>query len=114
MQGSAPRDAYVTLVTNADFALGACALLRSLALSGTRADRVVMVTGGVPVQSIAAMVARGARIVPVALLPTSDAFNAAHARDVLHGAAPFTKGEKPGLPHAVGQFRQAAPLGARL
>lgn len=90
-----PRDAYVTLVTNADFALGACALLRSLALSGTRADRVVMVTGGVPQASREAMVARGARIVPVDLLETSDAFNAAHGRAALHGAAPFTKGEKP-------------------
>lgn len=90
-----PRDAYVTLVTNADFALGAGALLRSLALTGTLADRVVMVTGGVPDASRAAMAARGARIVPVELLPTSEAFNAAHARAALHGAAPFTKGEKP-------------------
>ncbi|MGB8621952.1 MAG: glycosyl transferase, partial [Paracoccaceae bacterium] len=41
------RDAYVTLVTNADFALGARALLRSLRLSESAADRVVMHTGGV-------------------------------------------------------------------
>ena len=34
--------AFVTLVTNADFALGAGALLRSLRLSGTGADLVVM------------------------------------------------------------------------
>jgi alpha-N-acetylglucosamine transferase len=34
-------------------------------------------------------------LVEVELLPTSDAFNAAHAKAALHGAAPFTKGEKP-------------------
>lgn len=89
------KNAYVTLVTNADFALGACALLRSLELSGTSAERVVMVTGGVPEPSRAAMAARGAHLVTVDLLPTSDAFNAAHAKAALHGAAPFTKGKKP-------------------
>ena len=36
------RNAYVTLVTNADFAEGAVALLRSLAMSGTDADIVVI------------------------------------------------------------------------
>lgn len=89
------RCAYVTLVTNADFARGAAALLRSLELSGTGADRVVMHTAAVPEASLVALRTRGARLVEVELLPTSDAFNAAHARDALHGAAPFTKGEKP-------------------
>lgn len=87
--------AYVTLVTNADFARGAAALLRSLALSGTTADRVVMHTGGVPAAALAPLAARGARLVPVELLPTSPEFDAAHAKDRIHGLAPFTKGTKP-------------------
>ncbi|SER70327.1 Alpha-N-acetylglucosamine transferase [Tranquillimonas rosea] len=95
--GHAPRGerAYVTLVTNEDFARGAAALLRSLSLTGTEADLVVMHTAAVPDEALARLHARGARLVPVDLLPTSDAFNAAHARDRLHGNAPFTRGEKP-------------------
>ena len=91
---AADERAYVTLATNADYALGARALLRSLRLSGTTADLVVMHTD-VPAAALAPLSALGARLVRVDLLPTSPAFNAAHARDALHGAAPFTKGEKP-------------------
>lgn len=87
--------AYATLVTNADFARGAAALLRSLRLSGTEADLVVMHTAAVPEASRAPLRQRGGRLVEVELLPTSDAFNAVHAREALHGAAPFTKGQKP-------------------
>lgn len=89
------RQAYVTLVTNDDFALGAKALVRSLTLSGTQADIVVLHTGGVDQASLAPLDALGARLVKTALLPTSAAFNAAHARDKLHANAPFTKGTKP-------------------
>jgi alpha-N-acetylglucosamine transferase len=87
--------AFVTLVTNADFALGARALLRSLRLTGTGADLVVMHTEGVPAGALGPLEALGARLVAVDLLPTSNAFNAAHARDALHAAAPFDKGRKP-------------------
>ncbi|SDY61909.1 glycosyltransferase [Citreimonas salinaria] len=87
--------AFVTLVTNADFARGAAALLRSLALTGTKADRVVLHTQAVPEAALARLRARGARLVEVDLLPTSQAFAEAHARDALHRAAPFTKGGKP-------------------
>lgn len=86
--------AFVTLVTNADYALGARALLRSLRLTETGADLVVMHTD-VDADALAPLSAIGARLVKVELLPTSDAFNTAHARTALHGAAPFTKGEKP-------------------
>ncbi|ACM00740.1 glycosyltransferase [Cereibacter sphaeroides] len=86
--------AYVTLVTNADYALGARALLRSLALSGTSADRVVLHTD-VPEEALAPLRALGARLVRVELLPTSPEFNAAHAREALHARAAFTKGGKP-------------------
>ncbi|SDF09913.1 glycosyltransferase [Limimaricola pyoseonensis] len=98
------RRAYVTLVTNADFALGAKALLRSLRLSAAQADLVVLHTGGVGEASLAPLRARGARLVATDLLPVSDAFAAAHAREALHGAAPFTKGEKPAFHTPLDNF----------
>lgn len=98
------KRAYVTLVTNADFALGAKALLHSLNASGTAADRVVLYTGGVPAESLAPLTALGARLVETELLPTSEALNAAHAREALHGAAPFTKGEKPAFHTPLDNF----------
>ncbi|WP_371061187.1 glycosyltransferase [Rhodosalinus sp. 5P4] len=96
--------AFVTLVTNADFARGAAALLHSLALTGTAADRVVLHTAGVEAAALAPLRDRGARLVATDLLPTSDAFNAAHARDRLHGLAPFTKGEKPAFHTPLDNF----------
>lgn len=86
--------AFVTLVTNADYALGARALVRSIRLSGTAADVVVLHTD-VAARDLAPLSALGARLVRVDLLPTSAAFNATHAREALHGRAAFTKGEKP-------------------
>ncbi|WP_294924663.1 glycosyltransferase [uncultured Paracoccus sp.] len=88
------RRAYVTLATNAEYAIGAAALLRSLRRTGTGADLVVMFTELDPA-SRDMLRDLGGRLVQVDLLPTSDGFNAAHARGTLHGAAPFTKGEKP-------------------
>ncbi|ETX12995.1 glycosyl transferase [Roseivivax halodurans JCM 10272] len=87
--------AFVTLVTNADFGRGAAALLQSLATTGTEADRVVLHTEAVPEASLALLRDRGARLVETDLLPTSAAFNEAHAKDRIHGRNPFTKGEKP-------------------
>ncbi|SEL74084.1 Alpha-N-acetylglucosamine transferase [Roseivivax marinus] len=95
-EGPARTDrAFVTLVTNADFARGAAALLHSLALTGSDADRVVLHTEAVPADALAVLRDRGARLVETDLLPTSPAFNAAHAKDQVHGRNPFTKGEKP-------------------
>ena len=88
------RRAWVTLVTNADYALGARALLRSLVLTGTSADLVVLHTD-VAAADLAPLKALGPRLVQVDLLPTSPEFNAAHARDALHARAAFTKGTKP-------------------
>lgn len=89
------RFAFVTLVTNADYATGAAALIRSIRATGTQADIVVLHTGGVAGADVARLAALGARMVETALLPTSEAFNLAHGRDRLHGVAPFTKGGKP-------------------
>jgi len=96
--------AYVTLVTNADFARGARALLRSLILSGTQADLVVMHSGGIDATALAPLAALGARLIAVDPLPTSDAFNAAHTRDRLHAAAPFDKGTKPAFHTPLDNF----------
>ncbi len=96
--------AYVTLVTNDDFALGAKALLRSLTLSDTKADLVVLHTGGVPDGALEPLRMLGARLVAIDLLPTCDAFNAAHARSQIHSKAPFKKGNKPAFHTPLDNF----------
>lgn len=90
-----PENAYVTLVTNADYAGAAIALVRSLAMTGTHADIVVMHMGAVSAADLAPLSDLGAKCVAVDLLDTSSEFNARHARTKLHADAPFTKGEKP-------------------
>ena len=62
-----------------------------------------MHTGGVSEAALAPLRDR-ARLVRIGLLPTSDDFNAAHARDRLHGLAPFTKGEKPAFHTPLDNF----------
>jgi alpha-N-acetylglucosamine transferase len=96
--------AYVTLVTNADYAKGAVALVRSLVRTGTKADIVVMHTGGVLPEALAPVAALGARLAPVELLPTSAAFNERHSRARQHEAAPFIKGEKPAFHTPLDNF----------
>ena len=97
-------NAYVTLVTNADFAIGATALVRSLNLTGTKADIVVMHTQGVDEAALVPLAELGAKLEPVGLLPTSDAFNARHSRAGQHAAAPFTKGRKPAFHTPLDNF----------
>jgi alpha-N-acetylglucosamine transferase len=98
------RCAYVTLVTNGDYVAGAVALLRSLRLTGTRADLVVLHTGGVTADELAPLAAFDVRFAACGLLETSDAFNARHGRDRLHAAAPFTKGGKPAFHTPLDNF----------
>jgi alpha-N-acetylglucosamine transferase len=95
MPVEASATAYVTLVTNADYVKGAVALVRSLGLTGTKADIVVLHTGGVSSGDLSPLTELGARVVAAKLLPTSDAFNLRHARARIHGENPFTKGRKP-------------------
>lgn len=90
----AAAEAWVTLVTNADYALGALALIRSLNRVGAAGDRVVLHTD-VAEADLAPLRDEGARLILADLLPTGAAFNAAHARDALHARAAFTKGAKP-------------------
>lgn len=96
--------AFVTLVTNADYAKGAVALVRSLKRTGTKADIAVMHTGGVTAEDLAPLGGLGARLVEAQLLPTSDAFNERHQRTRLHEKAPFTKGNKPAFHTPLDNF----------
>ncbi len=97
----AAPDAYVTLVTNADYLPGARALVNSLRRTGTRADIVVLHTPAVAAASLAPL---GARLVRAELLPTSQAFDAAHSRSAVHARAPFTKGGKPAFHTPLDNF----------
>ena len=101
---TSPRRAYVTLVTNADYVLGATALVRSLILSGTRADIVVMHTGALSPADLAPLEALGAGLRAVDLMPMSGSFNARHARGRLHSDAPFLKGGKPAFHTPLDNF----------
>lgn len=89
------RQAYVTLVTNRDYVLGATALLRSLRRTATSADLVVLYTPGVYEEDLDALKAFEPRLARCDRLPTSEGFNERHERGRLHKAAPFTKGGKP-------------------
>ncbi|KFB09528.1 glycosyltransferase [Nitratireductor basaltis] len=96
--------AYATLVTNGDYAMGATALVRSLKLTGTNADIVVLHTGGVGSRELEPLAELGARLVKAELLDTSPEFNARHQRDRLHANAPFTKGNKPAFHTPLDNF----------
>lgn len=98
------RFAYATLVTNADYAKGAVALVRSLRWTGTDAEIIVLHTQGVEPAELTPLAGLGVRLVPAALLPMSDSFNERHARAKLHLAAPFTRGRKPGFHTPLDNF----------
>ncbi len=86
-------NSYVTLVSNPDFLIGACALARSLLLSGTQFPLTVLTLAGL--EGLDQLEALGCHIVTVDPLPVSDAFRARHSRTSQHTLAPFTKGNKP-------------------
>lgn len=90
-----PTFAYVTLVTNDDYAMAAQALVRSILRTGTQADVIVLHTGAVSRSGLEKLAALGATPVLAEHLPVSDAFNARHQRDRIHAEAPFLKGGKP-------------------
>lgn len=98
------RLAFVTLVTNADYALGATALAGSIQRTGSGADIVVLHTGGVEKDVLAPLERLDCRLVEVEHLPLSDDFNERHGRAKLHGAAPFTKGRKPDFHSPLDNF----------
>jgi hypothetical protein len=76
---SATAEAYVTLVTNAGYGLGALALARSLKLVGARRPLVVLATEGAG-GGLDQLAAEWCEIVRVAALPLSAPFRERHAR----------------------------------
>ena len=96
--------AYVTLVTNRDYAMGATALARSIRHAGADADIVVLHTGGVEQSALGPLSDLDCRLVRTELLDTSDGFNERHARGRLHADAPFTKGRKPAFHSPLDNF----------
>ncbi|MBB5572859.1 alpha-N-acetylglucosamine transferase [Rhizobium paranaense] len=98
------RQAFVTLVTNADYAMGAKALMHSISCTNTKADMVVLHTAGVDESDLVPLEELGCRLVDVEHLPLSDEFNERHARGNLHANAPFTKGRKPSFHSPLDNF----------
>lgn len=98
------RNAFVTLVTNADYAMGAIALARSIRHTQTGADIVVLHTGGVEPHVLEPLRSFDCRFVATDLLPLSDGFNNRHSRNNIHGNAPFTKGRKPAFHSPLDNF----------
>ncbi|PYE33560.1 alpha-N-acetylglucosamine transferase [Rhizobium sp. PP-F2F-G38] len=98
------KHAFVTLVTNADYAMGAKALCRSIRRTGTAADIVVLHTPAVAIDALAPLSEFGVRLVETDLLPLSDAFNERHVRRNVHATAPFTKGRKPAFHSPLDNF----------
>ena len=85
--------AFVTLVTNEDYALGALALVRSLLLSNPERRVVVMATrSDLPLGQLEA---EGCDIRIVPRPEFSSDFVTRHSRTRQHSVAPFTKGTKP-------------------
>lgn len=93
--------AYVTLVTNADYALGALALARSLKAVGSRAPLLVLAAADAP--GLDALEAEGCLLHPVSRPPLSAAFEARHRRSAQHARAPF-KGVKPAFHDPLDNF----------
>ena len=94
--------AYVTLVTNADYGLGALALARSLRLAGSSVPLVVLATDGAG--GLDTLAAEGCRIVETRKPGLSDGFVRRHSRESQHRDAPFTKGEKPAFHDPLDNF----------
>lgn len=94
--------AYVTLVANPDYEIGALALARSLARVGSSAPLVVLATEAAG--ELSSLRAEGCLIRPVAPPPWSDGFRARHERAALHRREPFDKGVKPAFHEPLDNF----------
>lgn len=95
--------AFLTLVTNPDYVMGALALARSLERVGTGFPLIVLATAGAG-QGLEQLEAEGCRIVEVSRLPLSTDFDMRHNRTAQHAAAPFSKGQKPGFHDPLDNF----------
>ena len=104
LTGARADHAFVTLVTNRDYAMGAVALARSIRRTESCADIVVLHTGGVDISDLTRLRQKGCRLIEVDHLALSDGFNQRHARGNLHAAAPFAKGRKPAFHSPLDNF----------
>ena len=100
------RAAYATLVTGADYAIGAHALARSLRAVGSAWPLVVLHTEAAG--DLAALEREGCVLHPVARPPLSRPFLARHERAALHRRAPFEKGGKPAFHDPLDNFCKLA------
>lgn len=94
------RYSYVTLVTNADYALGALALARSLKAVESRWGLLVLTTEQAATDletslGLEKLKSAGASVKVLSALPLSKAFKERHSRRNQHARSPFTKGTKP-------------------
>ena len=94
--------AYVTLVTNADYRVGALALARSLRAVGSEWPLVVLATDAAG--SLAEIETEGCIVERVSPPAFSDQFRRRHERSALHARAPYTKGNKPAFHDPLGNF----------
>ena len=94
--------AYVTLVANADYAVGALALARSLQAVGSAWPLIVLTTSDA--HNLADLEAANCIVKPIASPPLSAAFRARHQRARQHAMAPFTKGTKPEFHDPLANF----------
>ena len=99
---SAKPCAYVTLVTNDDFAVGAMGLLRSVQACGAAHPLLVMATYASP--AVDALAARGAQVIEVTPPQVSEGFAQRHGREAVHRNNPFTKGNKPAFHSPLDNF----------
>lgn len=97
-----PRFAYATLVTGADYAIGALALARSLRAVGSEWPLVVLCTAAAG--ELEELRAAGCRLRRVEPPPLSPAFRERHGRAALHRRAPFDKGGKPSFHVPLANF----------
>lgn len=94
--------AYVTLVSNADYAMGALALARSLKAVGSAWPLVVLATENAG--EVDALEREGCLVRPAGRPPLSRDLAERHGRERLHEGAPFTKGAKPAFHDPLDNF----------
>ena len=93
MNAQNKRYAYVTLVTNEDYCLGALALARSIGRVDSQHPLYVMLTDDS--LDVSELESTGALLRLVEKLPLSTEFEERHSRSAQHKVAPFKKGNKP-------------------
>ena len=98
--------AYVTLVTNANYGLGALALARSLRAAASEWPLVVLATRDAG--SLTELESEGCLVERVAQPAMSQEFRLRHERRALHATAPYTKGNKPTFHEPMDNFCKLA------